>query len=269
MNTKLLNAWNLMRRNKRKALIPFVMMGDGGRRHTARTVTALAEAGADIIELGIPFSDPVADGPVIQESARRALARRLTWKDIFDCIKNIRKKTAIPLVIMTYINPVHRLGWSRFAKLCRMHTVQGVIIPDITVDDAEPLRAILGENSVDMIFMVAPTTPLRRVVRIVRKSKGFIYAVSVTGVTGMRRTLPRSLRDTVMRARSLGAMPVVCGFGISGPSQARAAARWADGVVVGSALICAMEQYKSPRGKIEGARRFIALLRKSLDERTR
>lgn len=222
---------------RRKAFIAYITAGDPDLKTTARLVPALERAGADIIELGVPFSDPIADGPTIQAASQRALAAGATVGGIFRMVGRLRKKTGIPLVLMTYYNPVLRYGLNRFFGSCRRCGVDGVIVPDLPVEESAGLVAAARPAGVATIFLAAPTSTPDRISKIAARSRGFIYYVSLTGVTGAKKSIPPGVGANLRRIRSATAKPVAVGFGVSSPRQAATLARLADGVIVGSAIV--------------------------------
>jgi len=231
-----------LREAGKKAFIAYITAGDPSLSATAKLVRGLEDAGVDIVELGIPFSDPLADGPTIQAASQRALRRGTTVRKIFGLVRSVRRATDIPLVFMTYYNPVLRYGLSDFIDDCASAGVDGVIVPDLPEEEAKDLMAAGRAKNVAVIFLVAPTSTARRMRSIAKKSKGFIYYVSLTGVTGARKDLPAGALANVRRMQSLTDKPVCVGFGVSTPAQARLIARVADGVIVGSAIIKVVEK---------------------------
>jgi tryptophan synthase alpha chain len=223
----------------RPALIPFLMAGDPDRERSARLLRAAAGA-ADILEVGVPFSDPIADGPTIQRAARRALDAGMTLRGVLDLVGAL-PAGGPPVVLLTYVNPVVQFGVERFCAGARAAGVDGVVIPDLPAE-ADILLAAARRVGLDTIFLVAPTTSDARIGVAAERSRGFIYCVSLTGVTGARRDLPAEVADLVRRVRARTTLPVCVGFGISTPEQARAIGRLADGVIVGSALVDLVEQ---------------------------
>lgn len=221
----------------RKAFIAYITAGDPDLAATKKIVLALERSGADIIELGIPFSDPLADGPTIQAASARALKNGASLKKIFRMAGALRMKTDIPIVFMTYFNPVLRYGLEKFFKSCRASGVDGVIVPDLPSEEAGELMAAGRANGIDTIFLIAPTSTQARVKRIAGNSRGFIYYVSLTGVTGARSRLPSEILSKVRYIKSITSKPVAVGFGVSNSSQARKIARSSDGVIVGSAIV--------------------------------
>jgi tryptophan synthase alpha chain len=226
-----------LKRGRKKAFIAYITAGDPSLAMTKRIVLALEQAGVDMIELGIPFSDPLADGPTIQAASHRALLKGATLKKIFSAAGGLRRATDIPILFMTYYNPVLRYGVEKFVRSCRYNRVDGVIIPDLPCEEAKDLIRHAKREKVATIFLAAPTSTRRRIRDIVRNSAGFIYYVSLTGVTGARRRLPPDVASNVRIIKSMTRKPVAVGFGISAPAQARSVAGIADGVIVGSAIV--------------------------------
>ena len=219
------------------ALIPFIMAGDPAPDRTPGLLRALADAGADIIELGLAFSDPIADGPTIQAAAQRTLAAGGTLDALFAAARAFRETHETPLVVMTYANPVFRRGYAAFAEQAATAGIAGVIISDLPPEEADAWCAAAARHGLDTIFLLAPTSTPERIARAAQSSTGFIYCVSRTGVTGARATLPDDLADLVERLRGATDMPLAVGFGISNPEQVQAVCDIADGAVVGSALV--------------------------------
>ncbi len=238
-------AFKRLKEQKSKAFIAYITAGDGGLVLTKKLVLALERSGVDIVELGVPFSDPVADGPVIQAASQRALANKVTVRKIFSMVRALRAKTQIPVVFMTYYNPVLRYGLKDFFAACRIAGVDGVIVPDLPCEESRELIAAGSRAGVATIFLVAPTSTLERVRNITGKSRGFIYYVSLTGVTGTRRALPRDIMANIRRIRSVSDKPVAVGFGVSNARQAADLAKVADGVIVGSAIVKVIGEKKN------------------------
>jgi len=229
--------FKLLKIQKRKAFIAYITAGDPNLAATGRIISALERSGVDLIELGIPFSDPLADGPTIQAASHRALLKKVSLKKIFDMVSRLRKDIGIPLVFMTYYNPVLKYGIDRFFKSCRTSGVDGVIVPDLPCEEAGDLISSGRKSAVATIFLAAPTSTPKRISQIQKKSSGFIYYVSLTGVTGARARLPDEIASQVRRIKALTAKPVAVGFGVSNAKQARDIAKDADGVIVGSAIV--------------------------------
>lgn len=229
-------------RSKQKALIPYVCCGDPNIEFTEEMVVKLAESGADLVELGVPYSDPVADGPTVQKASVRALAGKITLDQIFFLAERIRKRTQIPLLIMTYYNPIYVTGVEIFVQKAAAAGIDGLIIPDLPLEEAGPVQDALEVNGMNLIFLATPTSTDERLKKIAQIAQGFIYCVSVVGVTGARSDISHQLSDLVHRLRGETVVPLAAGFGISGPENAKKAAALADGVIVGSALIDKIEQ---------------------------
>ena len=226
-----------VRAEKRAALIVFVTAGDPDLETTAELVPELADAGADIVELGVPHSDPIAEGPTIQASSQRALEGGVTPSHIFDLCRRLRRATEVPLVLMGYANNVMARGEEAFVEACAASGVDGIIPVDLPFDEAPELAAACAAKGVHQILLVAPTSTPERVVQVAQRSAGFVYCVSVTGVTGARSDMPADLGTLVERIQRVSALPVCVGFGVSTGAHAREVARIADGVIVGSALV--------------------------------
>lgn len=230
--SRLSEAFLAARAQGRTALVCYAMGGDGD---TAALLSAIDEAGADVIELGLPFSDPIADGPVLQAAATRALAGGATVRGQLALAGKLRLRA--PVVAMGYMNPVESMGAGPFARALREAGLCGAIIPDLPLEEAPPLRDALAAEGLDLVPLVAPTTPADRAAAIARTAQGFVYYVSVTGVTGGQTALPGDLAQRLAGLRAVSGAPVAVGFGISSPQQAAALAGKADGVVVGTALV--------------------------------
>jgi tryptophan synthase alpha chain len=246
------------------ALIPFLTVGDPDRQTTEALVLAMAEAGADLIELGVPFSDPIAEGPTIQRSSERALASGVSLKSILELVSRLRSQIEIPLILMGYANPIFAMGPERFAKLAAEVGVDGIIVPDLPPEEGAELYDVCNELGVDGILLAAPTTTPERLSMLARKSRGFLYYVSLTGVTGARSELASGIEVGVEAARQAGSIPVCVGFGISTPAQATKVAGFADGVVVGSAVVDRIEAAGSRDEAVDSVARFIADLKAPL-----
>ena len=226
-----------LRKEGKKAFMPFVTAGDPDLPTTAQALAALGRAGADLVELGIPFSDPIADGPTIQASFTRALAKELKFADTADAIKEVRSAFTKPIVFMVTYTIVHRIGPGKFASEAARAGADGLIVPDLPVEESAELTQRAHAENLHLIHLIAPTTTSKRRNKIIEESTGFIYYVSLTGVTGERDRLPAQLAQGVAAVKAETDVPVCVGFGISRPEQAREVARIADGVIVGSALV--------------------------------
>ncbi|KAB2963981.1 MAG: tryptophan synthase subunit alpha [Thermoanaerobaculia bacterium] len=255
-------AFERARKEKRAAFVPFLMAGDPDLATTTDLVVALAEAGADVVELGVPFSDPMADGPVNQAAAERALAAGTTLERILATVASLRARTDVAIVLFSYFNPIHRYGVARLAEHAAASGVDGILCVDLPPDEAQgDYLDALRTHALDPIFLLAPTSTRERVRAVARVASGFVYYVSRTGVTGERAELPRDLAKEVTALRKALKLPVAVGFGISTPQQAAAVARIADGVVVGSALVRLAAESRKPA---EAVRRTGRSLRASM-----
>ena len=227
-----------LRRQKEKALIAYVTVGFPNVGMLPELVKACSDAGVDLLELGVPFSDPLADGPTIQAASERALANGVSPAVVLQQVERLRsRKVTLPLALMTYYNPVLRYGLKKFCRACRSSGVDGVIIPDLPPEEAGEWVAAARPLGLNTIFLAAPTSPRARLARLVRVSTGFLYYVSLTGVTGARKSLPAEVSTHVRVIKGMTDLPVCVGFGISRPAQVREVVRVADGVIVGSALL--------------------------------
>jgi tryptophan synthase alpha chain len=219
-----------------KAFIGFVTGGDPSIRQSEEYILSMIDAGADLIEIGIPFSDPIAEGSVIQEANLRALAVDTTVDSLFALVRSLRLKTQVPLVFLSYLNPVLHYGYQRFFATCQEVGLDGIIIPDLPFDEKDEVKPIAAAHDVDLISLVAPTSA-DRIAAIASDASGFIYLVSSLGVTGVRSEISTDLETIVKVIRSVTDVPVAVGFGVHTPDQAQAISRVADGVIVGSAIV--------------------------------
>ena len=253
-----------LRARHERALVAYLMAGDPSLADTRRLVVEAARRGADVIELGVPFSDPLADGPVIQRADTRALAAGTSLPRVLETVATLRAEVQVPLVLMTYYNPVLAFGLKSFARTAADAGADGVIVPDLPYEESEPLRAEAGPAGLDVIQMVAPTSTPARVKLLARISQGFIYLVSLMGVTGERRELPADLAGQVRALRLVTTKPVCVGFGVSTPEHVAAVARIADGVAVGSAIVRTIEQHAGTAALVDKVGDFIATLKQPL-----
>jgi len=250
-----------LRARGERALVPFLTAGDPDLETTEALVLAMAAAGADVIELGVPFSDPTAEGPTIQRSSSRALARGTSLRSILRLVDRLRARVEQPLVLMGYANPIHAMGGEAFAKAASEVGVDGIIIPDLPPEDGRPWLDPCRAAGIDPILLAAPTTPPERLAMLVRETRGFLYAVALQGVTGARATLAHGIESQVRLAKSMSDVPVCVGFGVSTPAHAREIGRYADGVVVGSAIVDRIEAAASKSAAIDDVARFIGELK--------
>lgn len=228
--------------HRRKVLVAYLTAGDPTPEHTPKHIAALERGGVDLIELGVPFSDPIADGPVIQAASARALAAGTNLPRVLDIARQVRQVSEIPLLLFTYLNPVVRYGFEKLARDARDAGIDGCLLTDLSVEEAEEYVAVMRRAGLDTVFLAAPTSTKRRLELVAKYSTGFIYAVSRNGVTGEREVLAESAAPLLGALRANTALPIAVGFGISTGEQAGVAAAMADGVVVGSAIVRAIEQ---------------------------
>ena len=259
--TRIARLFNRLRAEGRKGLIGYLTTGDPSPAHTPRLVAALERGGCDLIELGVPFSDPIADGPVIQRGSARALEAGTTVRRVLDVARQIRAQSEIPLLLFTYMNPVLRYGLEALARDAAAAGIDGCLLTDLSVEEAEEYVAVMRSHRLDTVFLASPTSTPRRLALVAKYSTGFAYLVSRTGVTGERDQLSGSAPPLVEAMRVLTDLPLAVGFGISTPEQVRASAAVADAVVVGSAIVRVIEQNASSRDletKLEAFSRSLA-----------
>ena len=235
------------------AFMPYLCAGDPTPELTAKLLLTLEAAGADLIELGVPFSDPIADGPTIQRASERALTHGISLQQILEMVTSLRKKTEIPIALMSYYNPIFRMGEETFCKAAQDAGVDGVIVPDLPPEEAQQLLEIAPRSNLATIFLVAPTSPPERMQLIASVSTGFVYCVSLTGVTGARAMLSDEVAPMIVELRKHTDKPISVGFGVSTPEQATQVAQIADGVIVGSAIVNVIEENMDDEGKMLAA----------------
>ena len=227
-----------LKKSKKLALMPFIMAGDPNIEKTSEILLKLQENGADLIELGIPYSDPLADGPIIQFSASRALKSGTTSIKVIELLDSLKDKLHIPVILFTYFNPILNFGLENFCDLASKAGVAGLIIPDLPLEEASKFSKIFSSYFIDLILLVAPTTPFERMKSISNKTKGFTYLVSVTGVTGERNKMENRVENLITKLKEISINPVAVGFGISSPEHVKKVRKWgADGVIIGSAFV--------------------------------
>ena len=242
-------------------LVAYITAGDPSLAATQEIVLSAAKAGADVIELGIPFSDPVADGPTIQRASERALRGGTTLAAVIELIAALRKKTEVPIVLFTYFNPILQMGLETFASRASAAGADGVLVTDLTPEESTEHRATMRAHGLDTIFLAAPTSTDERLQLIAAASSGFLYIISRTGVTGAKDSLPEELPAMVRRARKQTSLPIAVGFGISLPTQVTVLGGIADAVVVGSALVAEIEEAVSPSAAAAAVAERIRLLK--------
>ena len=241
--TRIGRLFDCLKRDGRKGLIAYLTAGDPAPDRTADLVEALVRGGADLIELGVPFSDPIADGPVIQRAGERALTAGTTLGSVLDIAAEIRRRSEVPLLLFTYLNPVLRYGLERLAADAARQGIDGCLLTDASVDEAQDYAAVMHRHGLDTVFLAAPTSTPRRLELVARYSTGFIYLVSRTGVTGEREQLSDSVAPLVRAVRAVTDLPLAVGFGISRPEHVAELARQVEAVVVGSAFVRLIERH--------------------------
>ena len=227
-----------LKNNKKLALMPFIMAGDPNIEITSEILLKLQENGADLIELGIPYSDPLADGPVIQVAASRALKSGTSLRKVIKLLESLKGKLNIPIILFSYLNPLLCFGFEKFCKMASNAGVSGLIVPDLPLEEAYKFSKIVSNHSMDLILLVAPTTPFERMKQISNHTKGFTYLVSVTGVTGERNKMENRVESLISKLKNVNSNPIAVGFGISTPEHVNKVREWgADGVIIGSAFV--------------------------------
>ena len=258
--------FNAVLKNRSKALIPYITAGEPNMEMTQRLVAAMAHNGADIIELGVPFSDPLADGTTIQRASQKALKRGTDLVIILHAVEEMRKKSSLPLVLMSYYNPILRYGLKRFVQHASDAGVDGIIVPDLPPEEAGELMEMAKPKDFDVIFLVTPTSTKERIKLVSRHSTGFVYCVSLTGVTGARREIYGGLRQFLKAVRIHTDKPLAVGFGISTPEQAGKVAQMADGVIVGSAIVDLIERTPDERAVVDRVGAFVGQLKSRIEQ---
>lgn len=242
--TKLDQALRQTLANRDKIFIPYIMAGDGGIDQLPEQIDFLAEAGATAIELGIPFSDPVADGPVIQSAGLRALEQGVSLRSILEILKQTKDQRSIPIVLMTYFNPIYAYGLETCIKACAEAGVSGLIIPDLPLEEEGTIPELMVNEGLALIRLATLTSSKQRLVQIAERTTGFLYAVTVTGTTGERSQFIESIGDYLAELKSLSKKPVIAGFGVSNPEQVKVLSHYCDGVIVGSKIVASLHEGK-------------------------
>jgi tryptophan synthase alpha chain len=253
-----------LKRQGKKALIPYIMAGDPDLSTTQSLVLELEKSGADMIELGVPFSDPLADGPVIQRASDRSLRNKTTLRGVMDLVRTLRRRTQIPLVFMSYYNPIYKYGEERFSQDAAACGLDGIIIPDLPPEEAGQLLPVSYRTGLDIVFLLAPTSTPDRIRRVSESTRGFIYYVSLTGITGAAMGSLEEIKKKIQEIRRGSAKPVAVGFGISTPDHAAQVAQWADGVIVGSALVKLIESHLQDSHLLKTVSGFLRELRRAV-----
>jgi tryptophan synthase alpha chain len=252
-----------LKKNDAKALVTFITAGDPDLATTEEMIHLLEGAGADIIELGVPFSDPMADGPTIQLSSERALAAGTTLTGILETVRSVRSSSTVPIILMGYLNPIHAYGYERFCRDAALAGVDGVLLVDMPPEESDEFLQSAGVHGLNVIFLLTPTSDSSRIATVNRLGRGFIYYVTVTGVTGARQEVSATLAAELSRIKAGVDLPIMAGFGISTPEQAASIAALADGVVVGSAIVKLFQQYTGTKLRTE-LKRFVSELKQAI-----
>lgn len=264
MTSRLDRTFAQLRQRGEKALIAYLMAGDPSLQETEQLVVALEQAGADIIELGVPFSDPIADGPVIQQAAERALRSGTSLRTILSMVVRLRTRTKIPLVLMAYYNTVHAFGPEQFCHEAAQAGVDGLILPDMPPDEAGPIRGPAAKAGLPLIFLLAPTSTAERRTFVARQSQGFVYYVSLTGITGAKLVNLADVGKNVEKIRKVTGVPVAVGFGVATPEDAAKVAAIADGVIVGSAIVKQIAAYRENPEMVKQVATFVRSLKTAM-----
>lgn len=251
--------------NGKKALVAFFTAGDPDLSASKNIFSVIEKGGADIIELGVPFSDPLADGPVIQSSSHRSLKNGTNLEKIIELVKDIRSQSQLPIVLMSSFNPVFVYGQKKFVVDAVNAGADGVILPDLPPEEAKDFLGFANAKSLDTIFLLAPTSTPDRIQTVGKVSKGFIYYVSLTGTTGTKETLAKNLEEKVSAIKNKVKLPVLVGFGISGPEQAKEAGQCSDGVIIGSAIVKLIESHSDPVERDKKIAEFISSIKTALN----
>ena len=262
--SRLADAFARIRHDGRGGLVTYLTAGDPDADRSAALLVAVARAGADVLEVGVPFSDPLADGPVIQRASERALAGGMSLRGALEIVRRVRADVDTPIVLFTYANPVVRMDPVVFARTAADAGVDGVLILDYPVEEAEPLRAPLVAAGLDPIFLISPTTSDERIRKSAGLGAGFLYVISRLGVTGVRDRLPGDVGDLMARVRACADLPVALGFGIASPEQVAEACRVADAAVVGSALVNIIAEHSASSNVCAQASEYVQWLKKNL-----
>jgi len=266
--TRISDTFTALRARNEAALIPYIAVGDPDLDATYDLVHEMARQGADLIELGVPFSDPMADGPTLQRAAERALRSGASLARVLDLVQRLRSSLNLPLILFSYYNPIFHYGGAQFAHAARQAGADGVLCVDLPPEEANELKQETDRHDLDLIFLLAPTTSLQRARTILKRARGFVYYVSVTGVTGARTVLPTDLSGTVRQVKSISPVPIGVGFGISSPIQAAQVAEVADAVIVGSAISQIIETHSGKADLVPQVGTFVGGLKQALRQRS-
>ena len=250
-----------LKKRREKALITFIMAGDPTLSITKKLIFELEKSGADIIELGVPFSDPLADGPTIQRASERALKKKINIDSVCSLVKSVRLKTEIPIAFLTYYNLIHHYGLEKFVQKAKSSGVDGIIIPDLPPEESQRLRRVAKKKNFSMVHLASPTSSKERLKKIADASTGFIYYVSLTGTTGVRRKLPKDISGSLRKIKRITKKPVCVGFGISKREQIKSILKTSDGVIVGSAIVKVIEKNQRAKDLVKKVGKFVGGLK--------
>lgn len=264
IDSRLDRTFRRLKDQREKALIAYLMAGDPSLAETEQLVLELGKAGADVIELGVPFSDPIADGPVIQQAAERALRSGTTLRAILSMVGRVRTQSEIPLVLMAYYNSIHAFGPERFCREAVAAGVDGLIVPDMPPDEAGPLQAPAAASGLQLIFLLAPTSTAERRAFVARQSHGFVYYVSLTGITGAKLGRVSEIGHNVEQIRKVSTTPIAVGFGVTSPEDAAEVSAIADGVIVGSAIVRQIAAGQQQQGMVARVSGFVHSLKSAM-----
>ena len=259
--SRISQTFSRLRKRGERALIPYFTAGDPGLEVTRQLVEEAAARGADLIELGLPFSDPLADGPTIQRASQRALAQGASLAKLLPVVASLRGRVSAPLILMSYLNPLHRHGLAAAVQELVQAGFDGLIVPDLPPEEGRPLDRLARAAGLDLIPLVAPTSGPERLRLIARRARGFLYLVALTGVTGARAELPPDLLRQIRELRAVTSKPICVGFGLSTPEHVREVVRWADGAIVGSAIVRRIEELQGDPGMVGKIGGLIAALK--------
>jgi tryptophan synthase alpha chain len=257
---RIADAFTTLKREGRKGFIPFITAGDPDLATTEKLLLTLAESGATLIELGVPFSDPMADGPVIQRASERALKHDFGLQEILDTVARARKEIDTPIILFTYYNPLLQFGLKRVVPAAKHAGIDGILVTDLTPEEAGAFHSDLRAQDLDMIFLIAPTSTDERLRLVADRASGFVYAVSRAGVTGTRESVSAEAEKLVNRMRQFSSLPIAVGFGISNAAQVADVKRYADAVVVGSAIVAEMERLEGKPELVQKIGEFLTVL---------
>jgi len=262
--TRIEEKFKELKLKNQSGLILYLTAGDPKLKITEQLILKLEQAGADIIELGVPFSDPTADGPTIQRASQRALKNYFSLDDILGMVERVRTRSQVPLLLFSYYNPIFKYGEERLVKRLKEVGIDGILVVDLPVEESENLAKLCKKIGINLILLATPTSNSSRLKAISKNSSGFIYYVSVTGITGARKELPKDISENLAKVKKITKLPIAVGFGVSTPGQAQALGKIADAVVVGSALVSIIEQYGGGQSLFEEVEKFCRAIKSGL-----